>query len=358
MLNRRHGSTRRAGRECPALLPVYAPMPVRSRARPRLLAGGRGRPGMARRLRRPRGGLDGPQPSGRGARHRRAGGAAPVLLDGRAAAAARGARRAAGRALSRRRWGGCSSATRARRPTRTRCIWPGGTPAGRRSSRCAAAGTAGPPRRSPCTDGPRYEEAARRAGIPLSRKVPFDDVAALDAAVDDTRRGGAGRAGAGVRRRARLLAGVPRRRPPAVRRARGRPALRRGAVRRRPLRRIQRGGGVRRDARRAHLRQRAGRRTSDRRGRREPATHRRARARRPGQHLRRRAGALRGGARQHRGDRARRAHRQRGRGRRAPLARRAGARRSQGVRPGTAAGPPPGPARRSRCSARCSSGGS
>jgi acetylornithine/N-succinyldiaminopimelate aminotransferase len=37
-----------------------------------------------------------------------------------------------------------------------------------------------------CTDGPRYEDAARRAGVPLSRKVPFDDVAALDAAVDDT----------------------------------------------------------------------------------------------------------------------------------------------------------------------------
>ncbi|HEY8257700.1 MAG TPA: aminotransferase class III-fold pyridoxal phosphate-dependent enzyme [Gemmatimonadales bacterium] len=37
-----------------------------------------------------------------------------------------------------------------------------------------------------CTDGARYEEAARRAGIPLSRKVPFDDVAALDAAVDET----------------------------------------------------------------------------------------------------------------------------------------------------------------------------
>ena len=37
-----------------------------------------------------------------------------------------------------------------------------------------------------CTDGPRYEEAARRAGMPLSRKVPFDDVFALDAAVDDT----------------------------------------------------------------------------------------------------------------------------------------------------------------------------
>jgi acetylornithine/succinyldiaminopimelate/putrescine aminotransferase len=37
-----------------------------------------------------------------------------------------------------------------------------------------------------CTDGARYEESARRAGVPLSRKVPFDNVAALDAAVDKT----------------------------------------------------------------------------------------------------------------------------------------------------------------------------
>ena len=37
-----------------------------------------------------------------------------------------------------------------------------------------------------CTDGARYEEAARRAGMPLSRKVPFDDVAALEAAVDES----------------------------------------------------------------------------------------------------------------------------------------------------------------------------
>jgi acetylornithine/succinyldiaminopimelate/putrescine aminotransferase len=37
-----------------------------------------------------------------------------------------------------------------------------------------------------CTDGARYEEAARRSGIPLSRKVPFDDIAELDAAVDKT----------------------------------------------------------------------------------------------------------------------------------------------------------------------------
>jgi acetylornithine/succinyldiaminopimelate/putrescine aminotransferase len=37
-----------------------------------------------------------------------------------------------------------------------------------------------------CTDGARYEEAAQRSGIPLSRKVPFNDVAALEAAVDET----------------------------------------------------------------------------------------------------------------------------------------------------------------------------
>jgi acetylornithine/N-succinyldiaminopimelate aminotransferase len=37
-----------------------------------------------------------------------------------------------------------------------------------------------------CTDGARYEEAATRAGVPLSRKVPFDDHAALEAAVDET----------------------------------------------------------------------------------------------------------------------------------------------------------------------------
>ncbi len=37
-----------------------------------------------------------------------------------------------------------------------------------------------------CTDGPRYEQAARRAGVPLSRKVPFDDVAALEGAIDDS----------------------------------------------------------------------------------------------------------------------------------------------------------------------------
>ncbi|MEZ4584996.1 MAG: aminotransferase class III-fold pyridoxal phosphate-dependent enzyme [Gemmatimonadales bacterium] len=36
------------------------------------------------------------------------------------------------------------------------------------------------------THGAKYEEIARRSGIPLSRKVAFNDVAAISAAVDDT----------------------------------------------------------------------------------------------------------------------------------------------------------------------------
>jgi acetylornithine/N-succinyldiaminopimelate aminotransferase len=36
------------------------------------------------------------------------------------------------------------------------------------------------------TDGARYEAAARRAGVPLSRKVAPEDIAGLDAAIDDT----------------------------------------------------------------------------------------------------------------------------------------------------------------------------
>jgi acetylornithine/succinyldiaminopimelate/putrescine aminotransferase len=37
-----------------------------------------------------------------------------------------------------------------------------------------------------CTDGRQYEEVARRSGIPLSRKVPFNAIAALDAAIDES----------------------------------------------------------------------------------------------------------------------------------------------------------------------------
>jgi acetylornithine/N-succinyldiaminopimelate aminotransferase len=37
-----------------------------------------------------------------------------------------------------------------------------------------------------CTDGARYEEAARRSGVPLSRKVPFNDISALESALDES----------------------------------------------------------------------------------------------------------------------------------------------------------------------------
>lgn len=37
-----------------------------------------------------------------------------------------------------------------------------------------------------CTDGEKYEAGARRAGVPLSRKVPLNDIGALDAAIDDS----------------------------------------------------------------------------------------------------------------------------------------------------------------------------
>ncbi len=36
-----------------------------------------------------------------------------------------------------------------------------------------------------CTDGARYEEAAARSGIPLSTRVPADDIAALERTVDE-----------------------------------------------------------------------------------------------------------------------------------------------------------------------------
>jgi acetylornithine/succinyldiaminopimelate/putrescine aminotransferase len=37
-----------------------------------------------------------------------------------------------------------------------------------------------------CTDGAKYEAGATRAGVPLSVKVPLNDLAALDRSVDDT----------------------------------------------------------------------------------------------------------------------------------------------------------------------------
>lgn len=37
-----------------------------------------------------------------------------------------------------------------------------------------------------CTDGEKYQAWARAAGMPLARRVPFDDVAALERAIDET----------------------------------------------------------------------------------------------------------------------------------------------------------------------------
>jgi acetylornithine/succinyldiaminopimelate/putrescine aminotransferase len=37
-----------------------------------------------------------------------------------------------------------------------------------------------------CTDGEKYQAWARAAGMPLARRVPFDDAAALERAVDET----------------------------------------------------------------------------------------------------------------------------------------------------------------------------
>ena len=111
-----------------------------------------------------------------------------------------------------------------------------------------------------CTDGARYEAGARRAGVPLSRKVPFNDLAALDGG--DGRHGGRGaaRAGAGIQRRAHRDGRVPRGGARPVRPLRRQAALRRGAVRHRSARHLHGGRELRRDARRALDGQGSGRR--------------------------------------------------------------------------------------------------
>ena len=168
-----------------ALLPVYAQFPIRPvRGRGSWLIDESGQR-LARRLRRPRRGRHGPLASRRRARDRRAGGGAALLLHrGSPSRSARswrsGWRRSVPTPLGRvffcnsgaeanenalhlaRKWTGREQIVSVRGG------WHGRT-----------AGTLA------CTDGPRYEEAAARSGIPLLAKVPADDVAALEAAVDD-----------------------------------------------------------------------------------------------------------------------------------------------------------------------------
>ena len=100
--------------------------------------------------------------------------------------AAGGAGRAAGRAVSRAARPGVPLQLGRGGQRERAAPRPAATPAARRSSRCAADGTAAPPRRSPAPTAPATRRPRAGRGMPLSRKVPFDDVAALDAAVDDT----------------------------------------------------------------------------------------------------------------------------------------------------------------------------
>ena len=96
-----------------------------------------------------------------------------------------------------------------------------------------------------CTDGAKYEEARPRAGMPLSRKVPFNDV-------DGARSGGRRPVAAVILEPVQGMPGArdcSTRVPPAARelcdRAWRGADLRRDPVRRRPLRRVHRRGGLR-----------------------------------------------------------------------------------------------------------------
>ena len=159
-----------AVRPAPGLRPVpHPPGP-----RPRLLAGGRGRPRVARRLRRPRGRRHGPlaiptscarSPS----RPRRCSSTRPPFPIRSASGWRSGWRRSVPI-----RWAGSSSATRARRPTRTRCTSPGSGPAASRIVSVAGGWHGRTVATLACTDGARYEEArgARAASRSRARCRP------------------------------------------------------------------------------------------------------------------------------------------------------------------------------------------
>ena len=167
---------------------------------------------MARCLRRPRGRLDGAQPPGRREGHRRAGRAAAVLFDRGAAATARGARREARRALSRSARPGLllqlRGGSQRERPA------PGPPPHRTADDRVAAGRLA----RAHGGDAGLHRRPTLRGGGPARRHAaqPEGPVRRRGGARRGDRRRrrrGAGRAGAGLRRRARLLARVPRSRP-------------------------------------------------------------------------------------------------------------------------------------------------
>ena len=168
--------------------------------------------------------------------------------------------------------------------------------------------------------------------------VPYGDVAALEAAVDDTHRRRAGRADAGGGRRRRTPDRLPACRPADRARARRTALARRGADRRRPDRRLVRPpapGSRERPGRAGHRHARQGpcRRHPDRRLHRDRRLGQALRPRQPRHHVRRQPGRGRGRARRARHDRVRGPARARDRAR-CPDPRRAGRRpaRHRGAR--------------------------
>ena len=238
------GATAAIARRLSALLPVYAQFPIRPvRGHGSWLVDEDGNEWLDAY-----GGhavaSTGHSPSRRGARDRRAGGDAALLLDRGAAPASRASWPSGWPRSVPIRWAGCSSATRARRRTRTPCTWPGSAPAGRRSSRCSAAGTAAPRRRSPAPTAratrtargaARHPALAQGAGRRRGRARGRRWTTAVAAVIMEPVQGLSGARD--------LSADFLARRPPGLRRARRGAHLRRGPVRRGPLRRVQRRRG-------------------------------------------------------------------------------------------------------------------
>ena len=209
-------------------------IPIRAGVRPRLLAGRRGRRGVARRLRRARRGFDRAQ-STRDVVAAIADQAARLLFYSTAVphAASRAARGGARRPLPRRRWARCSSATPARRPTRTRSAWRARRPGGSASSSVRGGWHGRTVATLACTDGATLRggrAAGRHAALPArcrsttwprSRPRSTTSMAAL---IVEPVQGMAGARDCTPR--------VPRGGAAALHR-RGRAPLRRGAVRRR-----------------------------------------------------------------------------------------------------------------------------
>ena len=234
-------------RESSALLPVYAPVSrsVRCAADGSWLVDENGEEwldaygGHAVAVHRP-------QSSRRGARHRRAGRASCCSTRARCRIrSARGAGREAGRRsvpIPLARVFFCNSGAEANE----NALHLARKHTGRQTIVSRGRGLAWPhrghARRAPT--GRAMRTAPGAPGIPLSRKVPFDDIAALEAAVDDSVAAVIVEPVQGLAGARDCSTGVPAGRAADLQRARRGADLRRGAVRRRPVRRLQRRRGV------------------------------------------------------------------------------------------------------------------